>query len=86
MTFAEVLAWCKKQKADVRGIGRGMEVSISHIDEQLPNNLPPMSNVMHWDLEIGDWSHYTSGSDMERIVTGKMTLDEFKSTLRRSEG
>ena len=85
MTFAEVLDWCKKQKADVRGIGRYMEIPISHKDHQLPGNLPPMSKVLHWDLEIGDWSHYTSGSDMERMVAGKMTLDEFKGTLRRGE-
>ena len=85
MTFNEVLDWCKKNQADVRGIGRGMEIPISYRDQQLPNNLPPMSKVMHWDLEIGEWSHYTSGSDMERIVTGQMTLDEFKGTLRRGE-
>ena len=84
MTFAEVLDWCKKHQADVRGIGRGKEISISHRDEQLPTNLPPMSAIMHWDLAIDDWSHYTSGSDMDLMVAGKMTVDEFKSTLRGS--
>ena len=82
MTFAEVFDWCKKQKADVRGIGRGLEIPISHKDPQLPTNLPSMSLIMHWDLAIGDWSHYTSGSDMELMVAGKMTVDEFKGTLR----
>lgn len=82
MTFAEVLDWCKKQKADVRAIGRAMEVPISHNDSQLSANLPPMSKVMHWDLAIGGWSHYTSGSDMELMVAGKMTVEEFKGTLR----
>jgi hypothetical protein len=82
MTFAEVFDWCKKHKADVRAIGRAMEIPISHKDEQLPANLPSMSKVMHWDLAIGDWSHYTSGSDMELMVAGKMTVEEFKSTLR----
>ena len=82
MTFAEVLDWCKRQKANVRAIGRSMEIPISYQDHQLPANLPPMSKVMHWDLAIGDWSHYTSGSDMERMVAGKMTVDEFKGTLR----
>ena len=82
MTFAEVIDWCKKHQADVRGIGRGMEIPISHKDKQLPTNLPPMNQIMHWDLEIGNWSHYTSGSDMELMVAGKMTVDEFKSTLR----
>jgi hypothetical protein len=82
MTFAEVFDWCKKHKADVRAIGRAMEIPISHKDEQLAANLPSMSKVMHWDLAIGDWSHYTSGSDMELMVAGKMTVEEFKSTLR----
>jgi hypothetical protein len=82
MTFAEVFHWCKIHQADVRGIGRGMEIPISHKDQQLPANLPPMSAIMHWDLEIVDWSHYTSGSDMELMVAGKMTVDDFKSTLR----
>jgi hypothetical protein len=36
-------------------------------------------------VEIGDWNHYVSGSDFERMVTGKLTLDGFKSTLRREE-
>ena len=85
MTFAEVFAWCKKNHADARAIGRAMAIPISHKDNQLPSTLPPMSTVMHWDLTIGEWSHYTSGSDMERIVTGKMTLEQFKSTLQRAE-
>ena len=46
MTFAEVFDWCKKHKADVRAIGRAMEIPISHKDKQLPGNLPPMSKVM----------------------------------------
>jgi hypothetical protein len=27
-------------------------------------------------------NHYVSGSDFERIVTGKLTIEGFKSTLR----
>jgi hypothetical protein len=82
MTFAEVFAWCKKHNANVRAIGRHMAIPISHKDAKLSADLPPMSQVLHWDLEIGDWSHYTSGSDMERMVAGQMTVDEFKGTLR----
>lgn len=85
MTFAEVLSWCKKQRAEVRGVYRGKDVAISHKDSELPKNLPDMAAIFHWDVEIGDWDHYVSGSDMELMVAGKMTLDEFKSTLRRGE-
>lgn len=85
MTFDEVLSWCKKQQADVRGVYRGKDISISHKDGKLPAELPPLGAIFHWDVEIGGWSHYVSASDMERMVTGKMTLDQFKGTLRREE-
>ena len=85
MTFAEVLDWCRKNHADVRGVYRGKDISLSHKDTMLPSLLPPMDAIFHWDVEIGDWDHYVSGSDMALMVTGKMTIEEFKSTLNRSE-
>ena len=85
MTFADVLEWCRKHRADVRGVYRGKDISISHTDHKLPETLPSISEIFHWDLEIGDWNHYVSGSDFERIVVGKLTVDGFKSTLRREE-
>jgi hypothetical protein len=30
-------------------------------------------------------NHYVSSSDFERIVTGKLTIEGFKSTLRGQE-
>jgi hypothetical protein len=85
MTFADVLDWCKKHQADVRGIYRGKDVSISHNDTALPGALPSIGAIFHWDLEVGDWNHYVSGSDFERMVTGRLTIDGFKSTLRGAE-
>lgn len=85
MTFAEVLDWCRKNHADVRGVYRGKDISIGYRDNELPANLPSIGEIFHWDVEIGDWNHYVSGSDFERMVTGKLTLDGFKSTLRREE-
>ena len=85
MTFADVLDWCRKNHADVRGVYRGKDISISHNDNDLPKALPSIGEIFHWDLEIGDWNHYVSGSDFERIVTGKLSIDGFKSTLRREE-
>ena len=85
MTFAEVLDWCQKNHADVRGVYRGKDISLSHKDTTPPSLLPPMEAIFHWDVEIGDWNHYVSGSDMALLVTGKMTIEEFKSTLNRSE-
>jgi hypothetical protein len=82
MTFADVLDWCRKNHADVRGIYRGKDISISHKDKELPGSLPTIGEIFHWDVEVGDLDHYVSGSDFERIVTGKLTIDGFKSTLR----
>ena len=85
MTFADVLDWCRKNHADVRGVYRGKDISISHKDAALPSILPSMSEIFHWDIDMAELNHYVSGSDFERIVTGRLTIDGFKSTLRGSE-
>ena len=82
MTFADVLEWCRKNRADVRGVYRGKDISLSHQDSALPASLPALSEIFHWDVEMPELNHYVSSSDFERIVTGRLTIDEFKSTLR----
>lgn len=84
MTFEQVLAWCRANGADVRGVYRGKDISISHKDKELPGVLPSIGEIFHWDLEMAELNHYVSGSDFERIVTGKLTIEGFKSTLRAS--
>ena len=37
MTFEEVLIWCRANRADVRGVYRGKDISISHADQRLPD-------------------------------------------------
>jgi len=85
MTFADVLDWCRKNRADVRGVYRGKDISISHKDSELRAELPPIGAIFHWDVKMPELNHYVSSSDFERIVTGKLTIDGFKSTLRGSE-
>jgi hypothetical protein len=85
MTFEDVLDWCRTNHADVRGVYRGKDIAISHKDAKLPDVLPSIGEVFHWDLQIGEFNHYASGSDFERIVTGKLTIEGFKSTLRGRE-
>jgi hypothetical protein len=85
MTFAEVLDWCRKHRAEVRGVYRNKDVSISHKDAELPGALPPMEAIFHWDVKMPELNHYVSASDFERLVTGKLTIEGFKSTLRGSE-
>jgi hypothetical protein len=82
MTFQEVLAWCRAHQADVRGVYRGKDISISHADDHLPAILPSIGEIFHWDLRMRDLHHPVSASDFERIVAGKMTIEGFKSTLR----
>ena len=85
MTFADVLEWCRKNHADVRGVYRGKDISISQQDSTLPASLPAMSEIFHWDVEMPELNHYVSSSDFERMVTGRLTFDEFKSTLRGAD-
>ncbi|MBM2806164.1 MAG: hypothetical protein HW419_4057 [Deltaproteobacteria bacterium] len=85
MTFANVLDWCRNNRADVRGVYRGKDVSISHKDKELPGVLPSISEIFHWDVDMPDLNHYVSSSDFERIVTGRLTIEGFKSTLRGRE-
>jgi len=85
MTFANVLDWCRNNRADVRGVYRGKDVSISHEDKELPGVLPSISEIFHWDVDMPDLNHYVSSSDFERIVTGRLTIEGFKSTLRGRE-
>jgi hypothetical protein len=85
MTFADVLDWCRKNHANVRGVYRGKDIFISHNDTEIPNVLPAIGEIFHWDLEMPELKHYVSGSDFERLVTGKLTIDGFKSTLRGRE-
>jgi hypothetical protein len=82
MTFDQVFAWCRANAADVRGVYRGKDISISHKDERLPDILPSVGEIFHWDLKVGDLHHAVSASDLERMVAGKLTIEGFKSTLR----
>jgi hypothetical protein len=82
MTFADVLEWCRTNRADVRGIYRNKQVAISHKDAELPLGLPPIGAIFHWDLKMPALEHYVSSSDFERIVNGKLSIEGFKSTLR----
>jgi len=85
VTFANVLQWCQKHQAVVRGVLRGRDVSISYKDKELPAEIPAIDDIFHWDVEMPELKHYVSASDFKRIVTGRLTIDGFKSTLRGRE-
>jgi hypothetical protein len=83
MNFEQVLQWCRDNAADARGIYRAKDFMIRRADDRLPDNLPPMDALFHWDVRLENTQLAVSPSDMERLVSGKMTLDQFKATHRR---
>ena len=83
MTFEEVLKWCRDNGADARGIYRARDFFIRRSDDRLPNNLPAIGALFHWDVRLNETQLAVSPSDMERLVSGEMTLEEFKATHRR---
>jgi hypothetical protein len=85
VTFADVLQWCQENQAIVRGVLRGRDVSISYRDKELPAGLPGIREIFHWDVDMPQLKHYVSGSDFERIVTGKLTIAAFRNTLRERD-
>ena len=85
LTFEQVLAWCRTNRADVRGVYRGKDISLSHTDERLPDSLPAISEIFHWDLKVNDLHHPASASDLERMIAGKLTIAGFKTTIRLRE-
>jgi hypothetical protein len=82
MTFEQVLQWCHDNGADARGIYRARDFWIRRSD-RLPDDLPAIGALFHWDVRLSDTQLAVSPSDMERMVNGKMTLEQFKATHRR---
>jgi hypothetical protein len=83
MTFDQVLKWCRDNRADARGIYRARDFFILGSDDRLPDSLPPIGALFHWDVRLNETQLAVSPSDMERLVSGKMTLEQFKATHRR---
>lgn len=77
MTAEQVHQWCRAQQVGARGIVRGGDFFLGHHPEALVAPCPPLRDVLHWELNIGERSYPTSTSDMERLVTGKLALEEF---------
>ena len=83
MTFEQVLKWCRDNGADARGIYRAKDLEIDRSHDRLPDNLPPINSLFHWDVRLDQTRLAVSPSDMERLVSGKMSLEQFKATHRR---
>lgn len=82
MTVKDVQEWCKANRLDARGIIRGGEFFIRHAKET-PSNFPSAEQIFHWDLHIGERRLPASPSDMERLVTGKISLENLIEAMSR---
>ncbi len=83
MTFEQVLNWCRENGADARGIYRARDFWIRRSDDRLPDNLPPMGALFHWDVQLNGTELAVSPSDIQRLDSVKMSWEEFKATHRR---
>jgi len=82
MTINDVQQWCREHTVDARAILRGADFSVRHDAPEGAAPPPPIQQVFHWELIVEGRKCPTSSSDMERLVTGKMALDDFVRRLR----
>ena len=82
MNIEDVQQWCQANSVDAKMIIRGGDFAIRHDDQSSPSGSPPMDQLLHWELVIEGSRCPTSPSDMERLVTGRMELEEFVRRLR----
>ncbi len=81
MNIDDVQQWCRANGIDARMIIRGGDFSIRHDAQESQASYPPMDEVFHWELIVEGKRCPTSTSDMERLVTGKMKLEDFLKRL-----
>ena len=82
MNIENVQQWCQSNSVDVRMIIRGGEFAITHDSQGDQASCPSMDELLHWEITVNGRRCPTSPSDMERLVAGKMKLEEFLKRLR----
>jgi len=80
MTIDDVHAWCRVHRATARGFVRGREFTAG--GDKAPAE--SLKDVLHWELAIDGVKYPTSTSDMERLVTGKLSVDQFAQVMSRT--
>jgi hypothetical protein len=84
MTVKDIQAWCRANKVDAHGYVRGGEFFIRHSDGNSASQ--PAGEILHWELTVGGETCPCSTSDMERLVAGKIALDDFVKMMTRRSG
>ena len=80
MTMSEIHAWCRAHRATARGFVRGREFTAG--GEKAPAE--SLKDVLHWELALDSVNYPTSTSDMERLVAGKLSVEDFVQVMARS--
>ena len=80
MTLDDVHAWCRAHGAMARGFVRGREFTVG--GDKAPTE--SLKDVLHWELAIDGVKYPTSTSDMERLVAGKMSVEQFVQIMSRT--
>ena len=80
MTLDDIHAWCRAHRATARGFVRGKEFTVG--GDRAPAE--SLKDVLHWELEIDGVKYPTSTSDMERLVGGKLSLEDFVQVMSRT--
>ena len=83
MTIDEVQKWCRDKSVDARMILRGKDFLIHHDTQGSQASCPPMEEIYYWELFIRGKGYPSSPSDTERLVTGKMTVEDFLREVSR---
>ena len=83
MTLKEVQDWCRANRVDAHGFVRGGESFLHQNDNGTPASQPAMGDILHRELTIGGQTCPSSTSDMERLVAGKIPLEDFVRIMTR---
>jgi hypothetical protein len=84
MTVKEVHEWCRKNRIDARGFVRGGEFFIRHGEDG--SSTAPSGEILHWQLTIDGQNYPTSTSDLGRLMTGKIGLEDFVKAMAPRPG
>jgi hypothetical protein len=80
MNVEDIHAWCRAHRASARGFVRGREFTAG--GEMAPSE--SLKDVLHWELVLDGVKYPTSTSDMERLVSGKVSAADFVKLMART--
>ncbi len=80
MKMEDIHAWCRAHRAMARGFVRGREFTAG--GDKTPAE--SLTDVLHWELAIDGVKYPTSTSDMERLVAGNLSVEQFVQAMSRT--